>query len=274
MTTLGPTRQPAVAAPRTGFIEVRDLKVSYDGRHEALSNVDMTVGETEFVAVLGPSGCGKSTMLQVLSGLLQPVSGTATIAGHDVTVKGTDRPRVGYVFQDHRLLPWRTVGQNIELVLAAAGIPQPEWDERIDRYLSMLHIGGYRNAWPMRLSGGQRQRVSIARALAIDPAVVLMDEPFSTLDEVTARLMRQQLVELWQESGRAIVFVTHSIREAAYLADRIVILTKGPAAVLEEVEVNIPRPRRYEDAALTELEASIVENVMREWGYGDPHTPA
>ena len=274
MTSLNTAAPTVLATPRSGFIEVRDLKVSYDGHHEALSSVDMTVGETEFVAVLGPSGCGKSTMLQVLSGLLQPVSGTATIAGHDVTVKGSNRPRVGYVFQDHRLLPWRTVGQNIELVLAAAGIPPSEWEQRIDRHLSMLHIGGYRDAWPMRLSGGQRQRVSIARALAIDPAVVLMDEPFSTLDEVTARLMRQQLVELWQESGHAIVFVTHSIREAVYLADRIVILTKGPATLLEEVVVDIPRPRRYEDAALTELEASIVERVMREWGYGDPDTPA
>jgi NitT/TauT family transport system ATP-binding protein len=264
----------AAPADRTGFIEVRDLKVSYDGRQEALASVDMTVGETEFVAVLGPSGCGKSTMLQVLSGLLQPVSGTATIAGHDVTVKGSDRPRVGYVFQDHRLLPWRSVGKNIELVLAAAGIPQAEWAQRIERHLSMLHIGGFRNSWPMRLSGGQRQRVSIARALAIDPAVVLMDEPFSTLDEVTARLMRQQLVELWQESGHAIVFVTHSIREAVYLADRIVILTKGPATVLEVVKVGVPRPRRYEDAALTELEASIVVHVMREWGYDDPDSPA
>jgi NitT/TauT family transport system ATP-binding protein len=126
----------------------------------------------------------------------------------------------------------------------------------------------------MRLSGGQRQRVSIARALAIDPAVVLMDEPFSTLDEVTARLMRQQLVELWQESKHAIVFVTHSIREAVYLADRIVILTKGPATLLEEVAVEIPRPRRYEDPELTELEASIVERVMQAWGYADPEVAA
>lgn len=274
MTLIEPTTAASAAEPRTGFIEVRNLKVSYDGQHEALSSVDMTVGASEFVAVLGPSGCGKSTMLQVLSGLLRPLAGTATIAGHDVTSRGTDRPRVGYVFQDHRLLPWRTVEQNIELVLAAAGIPQAEWADRIQRHLSMLHIDRFRTSWPMRLSGGQRQRVSIARALAIDPAVVLMDEPFSTLDEVTARLMRQQLVELWQESGHAIVFVTHSIREAVYLADRIVILTKGPATLLEEVSVDIPRPRRYEDAALTELEASIVDRVMREWGYADPDTPA
>ena len=175
----------------TSFIEVRDLKVSYDGRREAFASVDLHVADREFVAILGPSGCGKSTMLQVLSGLLRPVSGSAAINGTDVTKPSDDRPRVGYVFQDHRLLPWRTVEENIELVLAAAGIPRDEWGARIDRYLNMLHIGDHRKAWPMQLSGGQRQRVSIARALAIDPAVVLMDEPFSTLDEVTARTMRQ-----------------------------------------------------------------------------------
>lgn len=258
----------------SSFIDVRDLKVSYDGQREALSSVDLRVADKEFVAILGPSGCGKSTMLQVLSGLLQPVSGTATINGTDVTRAASHRPRVGYVFQDHRLLPWRTVEDNIKLVLEAADIPRAEWDSRIDRYLDMLHIGDHRKAWPMQLSGGQRQRVSIARALAIDPAVVLMDEPFSTLDEVTARAMRQQLVELWQESGHAIVFVTHSIREAVFLADRIVILTKGPATVLSEVEVPIARPRVYEDPALTELEGSIVAHVMREWGYGNGDEPA
>jgi NitT/TauT family transport system ATP-binding protein len=257
----------------TSFIEVRDLKVSYDGRREALASIDLHVADREFVAILGPSGCGKSTMLQVLSGLLQPVSGSAAINGTDVTKPSADHPRVGYVFQDHRLLPWRTVEENLELVLAAAGIPRDEWDARIDRYLHMLHIGDYRKAWPMQLSGGQRQRVSIARALAIDPAVVLMDEPFSTLDEVTARTMRQQLVELWQASGHAIVFVTHSIREAVFLADRIVILTKGPATVLSEVRVPIARPRLYEDPALTELEASIVASVMREWGFDNGADP-
>jgi NitT/TauT family transport system ATP-binding protein len=252
------------------YIQVDQLKVSYDGRQLALAGVDMAVGEHDFVAVLGPSGCGKSTLLQVLSGLLQPVSGRATIAGHDATSTARDRPRVGYVFQDHRLLPWRTVAQNLELVLASAGIPSEEWPARIDRYLEMLQIKAHRDAWPMRLSGGQRQRVSIARALAIDPAVVLMDEPFSTLDEVTARIMRQQLVELWEESRTAIVFVTHSIREAVFLADRIVILTRGPASVLEELVVPIARPRRYEDPQLTEYEGRIVERVMDVWGADEP----
>ena len=252
------------------YIDVQGLKVSYDGEHLVLDGVDMEVNEKEFVAVLGPSGCGKSTMLQVLSGLLRPVAGRATIDGKDMTRSDSDRPKVGYVFQDHRLLPWRTVAGNLELVLEASGVPRAEWDARIDRYLDILQIGRFRDAWPMRLSGGQRQRVSIARALAIDPAVVLMDEPFSTLDEVTARTMRQQLVELWQQSSRTIVFVTHSIREAIFLADRIVILTRGPARLLEDVTVPIGRPRRYEDAEITELESQIVDQVMGVWGYEEP----
>jgi NitT/TauT family transport system ATP-binding protein len=256
------------------FIRVEDLAVSYDGQHLALAGLEMTVGEGGFVAVLGPSGSGKSTLLQVLSGLLRPARGRATIAGSDVTNRsGSDQPRIGYVFQDHRLLPWRTVAQNIELVLASAGVPKAEWEGRIDRMLRMLQIEQHRDAWPMRLSGGQRQRVSIARALAIDPAVVLMDEPFSTLDEVTARRMRQELVGLWQQQRRAIVFVTHSIREAIYLADRIVILTRGPATVLETVDVPIPRPRQYEDLQITELESQIVDRVMSVWGYDDDSEP-
>ena len=254
----------------TPYIDVEDLTVSYDGEHLALDGVDMNVEENEFVAVLGPSGCGKSTLLQVLSGLLRPVSGEATIAGRDMTRSDGGRPRVGYVFQDHRLLPWRTVEGNLNIVLDAAGVPKAEWDERIDRYLEILQISQFRESWPMRLSGGQRQRVSIARALAIDPAVVLMDEPFSTLDEVTARRMRQQLVDLWQKTPRTIVFVTHSIREAIFLADRIVILTKGPARLLENVKVPIDRPRRYEDADITALESRIVDRVMGVWGYEGP----
>jgi NitT/TauT family transport system ATP-binding protein len=250
-----------------GTISVTDAVKQFDGGVLAVDHVSLEARPGEFVSIVGPSGCGKSTLLQVLSGLLTPVSGEATIDGKDVTGGGKDSPRVGYVFQDHRLLPWRTVAQNIELAMAAAEIPKSEWNGRVDRYLEMLQIDAHRDAWPMRLSGGQRQRVSIARALAIDPAVVLMDEPFSTLDEVTARVMRQQLVELWQESGHAVVFVTHSIREAVFLADRIFVLTAGPARLIEALEVPVPRPRLYEDAALTELEAQIVERVMAVWGY-------
>ena len=249
------------------FIRISDLAVSYDGVHPAIADLDVEVDEGDFVAILGPSGCGKSTLLHVIGGVLQPSAGLIEIAGRNLRAAGGEMPPVGYVFQDHRLLPWRTVAQNISIVLSAAGVPKAEQQRRIARYLKMLHIERFRDAWPMRLSGGQRQRVSIARALALQPAVVLMDEPFSTLDEVTARVMRQQLAELWNESRQTILFVTHSIREALFLANKVVILTKGPARVLDVVEVEIPRPRRYEDARLTELEAKIVAHVMGVWGY-------
>lgn len=255
----------------TPYIRVEDLSVSYDGRTEAISGLNLTVGEGEFVAVLGPSGSGKSTLLQVLSGLIPPMGGRVEVGGRPLEGTQKGLPPIGYVFQDHRLLPWRTVGQNIELVLAAADVPKSEWEERLDRYLGMLQIERFRDSWPMRMSGGQRQRVSIARALALDPAVVLMDEPFSTLDEVTGRLMRQQLLEVWDENPCTIVFVTHSIREALYLADRIIVLTQAPARVLEEVVVDLSRPRQYESTALTEREAALVDRVMEPWGYAQAH---
>lgn len=263
--------RPSGSVEASDYIRVEDLRVSYDGAVLAVADLDMVVARGDFVAVLGPSGCGKSTLLHAMSGVVRPQAGRIQIGGHPVEgPTDPDAPPIGYVFQDHRLLPWRTVAQNIAIVLRASGVPKAEIEQRIDRYLRMLHIDGYRDAWPMRLSGGQRQRVSIARALALQPAVVLMDEPFSTLDEVTARLMRQQLAELWQESGQTIVFVTHSIREALFLANRVYILTKGPASVFEVVDVPIPQPRRYEDPNLTELEARIVDRVMGAWGYGEP----
>lgn len=257
-------------APDQDYVSVQNLQVSYPNGRLAVAGLDINVGRTEFVAILGPSGCGKSTLLQVLSGLLQPSSGSASIAGANVAAGSAERPRVGYVFQDHRLLPWRTVRQNLEIVLSAAEVPRAEWAERIERYLSMLQVEPYADSWPMQLSGGQRQRVSIARALAIDPAVLMMDEPFSTLDEVTARQMRLQLSELWQSRPRAVLFVTHSIREAVYLADRIIILTKGPATLLEDVTVPIARPRSYEDPALAAFESDIVARVMTQWSDDQP----
>lgn len=262
---------PAGPEENENYIRVEGLRVSYDGTTLALADLDMVAGRGDFVAVLGPSGCGKSTLLHAMSGVLQPQAGTIEIGGHQVQGSmGPDAPLIGYVFQDHRLLPWRSVAQNISIVLRANGVPRTEIESRIDRYLKMLQIDRLRDAWPMRLSGGQRQRVSIARALALQPAVVLMDEPFSTLDEVTARLMRQQLAELWRGSGQTIVFVTHSIREALFLANRVYVLTKGPARVMEVVDISIDRPRRYEDPRLTELEGRIVDRVMSVWGYGEP----
>ena len=174
-------------------------------------------------------------------------------------------PHVGYVFQEHRLLPWRSVKKNLELVLAASSVSRQLWDDKINDILEILHISRYKDSWPLRLSGGERQRVSIARALLVEPSYVMMDEPFSTLDELTARTLRQELIDIWQRTGATIVFVTHSIREATFLADRIIILTRGPANVDDSYSVPIGRPRDYEDPRIGLVEEEIVKRVLGVW---------
>ncbi|MEO1197819.1 MAG: ABC transporter ATP-binding protein [Pseudomonadota bacterium] len=248
-------------------LDIEDLSVSYGAAEQlAIERIDLSVAKGEFVAIVGPSGCGKSTMLNVLSGLMAPTRGRVDVDGAPLYGAGAKAPHLGYVFQSHRLLPWRTVRQNLELVLSASDVPPDRWDANIDRILDILHIPQFKDTWPMRLSGGQRQRVSIARALLVEPSYILMDEPLSTLDEVTARTMRQELTAIWQRTGSTIIFVTHSIREAVYLADRIIILTRGPASVVDDVRVPIARPRAYEDPQISEVEAGIVERVLDEWG--------
>lgn len=259
------------------FITVQDLSYWYreDGNQiaelPALREASLTVRKGEFVCLLGPSGCGKSTLLTILSGLTTPQLGSVSVDGQSLYQDGqrlfNEPPRCGYVFQDPRLLPWRTVRQNLTLALRGARIPEREWDGIVARNLEMLRLQDFANSWPLKLSGGQRQRVAIARALAIDPSFVLMDEPFSTLDEVTARFLRGELLEVWQRTEKTIVFVTHSIREAVYLADRIFLMTKGPGAVLDVRSIDLPRPRKYEDPKLTEIEAELVETVLERWGY-------
>lgn len=248
------------------YISVSGVQMNY-ATTVAVKSLSMNIAKNEFIAILGPSGCGKSTLLHALSGLMAPVAGTIELGGLDVTRDSSKTPPVGYVFQEPRLLPWRTVRQNIEIALAAGAIPRAEWDERINRFLTMLRIDQFVDRWPLRLSGGQQQRVAIARALAIHPSVVLMDEPFSTLDEVTGRALRKELLAVWEQDQRTVIFVTHSIKEALYFADRIFILSKGPAVLLEEYKVDLPRPRHYDDPQLAAREGEIVERVMGPWGY-------
>jgi len=256
------------------FIEVENLGFEYRGAERAaLEGVNLAIKEGEFACVLGPSGCGKSTLLNILSGLYTPTSGNVRIANELIYESGRrvidEPPRVGYVFQDARLLPWRTVRQNLELALEAASWPKAEWSERIERYLTLCGIEEYVDAWPSRLSGGQQQRVSIARALALDPMILLMDEPFSTLDEVTGRFLRGELLDIWSRTEKTIAFITHSIREAVFLADHIYVMTAGPGRILDRITIEMPRPRKYEDPHLTEIEGSIVESVLGHWGYYD-----
>lgn len=262
------------------FLHVEDLSYYYRDRDNqaldtpAIENASLSIGKGEFACILGPSGCGKSTLLTVLSGLSSPQTGLVSVDGEVMYQDGEriakEMPRCGYVFQEARLLPWRTVRQNITLALKAAEIPQSDWDGIVEENLRMLRLAGYEDAWPMKLSGGQRHRVAIARALAIRPQFVLMDEPFSTLDEVTARFLRKELLDVWERTGKTIVFVTHSIREAVYLADDIFLMTKGPGKVFDRLHIDVPRPRLYEDPRLTEIEAHVVDTVLERWGYFEP----
>lgn len=256
---------PAWAEP---YIEIQNVSVRYGpDQPPVLVDLDLTVAEGEFVCIVGPSGCGKSTLMHTLSGLHPPTKGQVSINGQSLYSGGSGRSMaVGYVFQDHRLLPWRTVRQNLEITLQAAGVSKVEQQLRIERYLKMLQVEEFAGAWPMRLSGGQRQRVAIARALAIEPAFILMDEPFSGLDEVTARTMRQELLDVWTKTGKTIVFVTHSVREAVFLADKVVVLTRGPGRLLTIVDVDVPRPRSPEGLRIAEIEAELVQLAFTHWG--------
>jgi NitT/TauT family transport system ATP-binding protein len=249
-------------------LSVQNVSVSY-GNSEASRNHTFEIRSGEFVAIVGPSGCGKSTMLNAIAGLLPPTTGVISVEGKRLYGSDHQDPRLGYVFQAHRLLPWRTVKQNLELVLASSGVPRDHWNTDIDRMLEILQIKQFKNAWPLQLSGGQRQRVSIARALLVRPAYILMDEPLATLDEVTARTLRQELTTIWQRTGQTIIFVTHSLREAVYLADRIIILTRGPSSVFMDYSVPLSRPRPYDDPRIGQIEAEIVEKIMIPWGL-DP----
>lgn len=250
---------------RPSVLRVEDLGVSY-GSYEAVKRLDFDIRRGEFVAILGPSGCGKSSMLNVISGLTPPSRGKVFVEDEQLFTPKSKAPRLGYVFQSHRLLPWRSVKHNLEIALAASLVHRSEWDARIDEILSILHISQFKNSWPMRLSGGQRQRVSIARALIVNPSYILMDEPLSTLDEVTARSLRQELTGICQRTNATVVFVTHSIREAVYLADRILILTRGPGRVHEDYVVPLDRPRDYDDPRISEIEGDIIRRVQAPWG--------
>jgi NitT/TauT family transport system ATP-binding protein len=205
----------------------------------ALSEVDVAVGSQEFVAVLGPSGCGKSTLLNIMAGLLAPTAGAVYFEG----ALGAGQPATAMVFQEFALFPWRTVLTNVEFGLEELGVPAGERRRRARGYLDLTGLAGFEGKYPHQLSGGMRQRVGIARALAVDPAVLLMDEPFSALDAQTRQLMQEELLAIWERTRKTIVYVTHNIHEAVYMADRVVVLSRRPGRVLAEVPIELGRPR-------------------------------
>ena len=206
---------------------------------EALRDVSLTVDAEEFVALLGPSGCGKSTLLALVAGLLAPSAGAIAFEG-DLP---PGRAATAMVFQEFALFPWRTAQANVEFGLEEAGLPAAARAARARELIQLTGLAGFEARYPHQLSGGMRQRVGIARALAVDPAVLLMDEPFSALDAQTRQLMQEELLQIWERTRKTILYVTHNIQEAVYLADRVVVLSRRPGSVLATVPVGLARPR-------------------------------
>jgi len=217
-------------------------RVFADGQEplEALADVSLRVAPQEIVAIVGPNGSGKSTLLRILAGLLPPTAGRVEVGGQEV--RGPD-PRIGFVFQEPRLLPWRAVRDNVGLPLELAGWPAEERARRTEELLELVGMTGVPDARPSQLSGGMRQRLAVARALALSPSVLLMDEPFSALDALTRERLNVEVLRLWERTRTTTVLVTHSIPEAVLLADRVLILSPRPAHVAAEVHVGLPAPR-------------------------------
>ncbi|UCF07776.1 MAG: ABC transporter ATP-binding protein [Thermoplasmata archaeon] len=235
----------------------------------AIDNLNLTVAEDEFVCILGPSGCGKTTVLRLIAGLEEATSGEIFEDGKKVTGPGPDR---GMVFQEFDLFPWRTVIKNVEFGLEIKGIPRDERRRRAKQLIDLVNLEGFENAYPKELSGGMKQRVGIARALANEPDVLLMDEPFGSLDAQTRNIMQKELLRICEKTILTIIFVTHSVDEAVYLADRIVVLTARPGSVKKIIPVNLPHPRdrageefvKIRHEVLDVLEEEVTKTMKRE----------
>jgi len=231
-----------------------------EGPLTVFEGLDLTVGDGEFVTVMGPSGCGKTTLLNAVAGIVALDAGTVEFGGRPV------EPGVvpfGYVFQEPRLLEWRTAGENVAFALEAAEIDPAEHDRRIRTWLDRVGLAEERDSYPRQLSGGQRQRVGVARALAVDPELLLMDEPFSSLDAVTARGARRNLLELWTETGASVLFVTHDAREATLLSDRVVFMN-GRGELFDETTIPHGRPREPDDPDLRSTETELTRTFFGE----------
>jgi NitT/TauT family transport system ATP-binding protein len=250
-----------------GRLDLEHLSLAYEqrsGTFLALSDVDISIRDGEFVTIVGPSGCGKSTLLMLIAALLRPTSGSVRLDGRLVTAPGSDR---ALVFQDFALLPWRTVVANVELGLELKGIRAPERNEVARRHVAMVGLGAFERSYPHQLSGGMRQRVGIARALAVEPEVLLMDEPFGALDAQIRQVMGSELLRIWERGRKTILFVTHDIDEAVYLADRTIVMSASPGRIIADIAVTLKRPRPLDirnDPAFTAYRQRIWDLLQQE----------
>lgn len=259
--------------PAVSLIELHDVHREFParggrGRWKAVDGASFSVDTGQIVGLLGPSGCGKSTLLNVVAGLDTDFEGRCTIRNKPVDEQISNGLRVAYVFQESRLLPWKTLRQNIEFVLDAGGFARPEWRERTDRVLEMVELTKFADFFPGQLSGGMQQRAAIARAFAIEPEILLLDEPFSALDELTARRLRQSLLDIWSRFRTTILFVSHNAMESTFLGDRVLIMSRGPGGkIREEIDLrHMKRPRSYDDTELFETSKGVVAAMQSHVG--------
>ena len=228
--------------------------------HVALADISLEVAEGEFVSILGPSGCGKSTLLYIVGGFVPPTQGTVTVDGRPVTGPGPDR---GPVFQEFALFPWKTVLGNVMYGPLERGMAKSKAEEKARALLALVHLTGYENFYPKELSGGMKQRVAIARTLAYVPSILLMDEPFGALDAHTRTGMQRELLEIWERDRKTVLFVTHSVEEAVFLSDRVVVLTRSPGRIKETVRIDLPRPRRRAELLVDRRYQTLVVDIER-----------
>jgi len=244
-------------------LQIQNVSKTFVGRHgkvEALQNINLDVAEGEFVCVVGPSGCGKSTLLNLIAGLEKPNAGAIYADGEQVEWPGPSR---SMIFQEAALFPWLNVVGNVEFGMKIANVPAAERRERAMRYLNMVHLSRFANAYVHELSGGMKQRVALARALVLQPDILLMDEPFAALDAQARDALHGELQRLWASSKTTICFVTHNVREAVCLGDRVIIFSARPGRIKRELSVKLPRPREIEDEGVIQL-ARIVRDELRD----------
>ncbi len=262
VTVLPVRSEAATVVPKVALDGISlTYKTNSKGRLVALENISLQVQSGEFLCIVGPSGCGKSTLLHLIAGLHQQSSGQVFVDGKPVSGPGTDRI---LIFQELGLFPWLTVGQNVEFGMKIKNIPKAEREEKIQYYLRLVHLSKFRESYTHQLSGGMRQRVALARALATEPDVLLMDEPFAALDAQTRDLLHDELERIWSETGRTIIFVTHNVREAVRLGDRVVLMTFRPGRVKQEFLIRLPRPRHIEETDVARTAREILDCLREE----------
>ncbi len=251
----------------TAAVEIENLSLTYDAADEAvhaLSDINLRIGRGDFVSLIGPSGCGKTTLLRLVADLEQPTAGAVLVDGIPPREARLAR-RYGFVFQSPALYPWRTVERNVALPLEVFGLNRAERMRRTDKYLALVGLEEFKKKYPWQLSGGMQQRASIARALGFDPAILLMDEPFGALDEITRDRLNMELLSIWRKTGKTVIFVTHSIPEAVFLSTRIVVMSPRPGRISDVIDCRLPSergPEIRESAAFLEIAKRVRRGLI------------